>query len=132
MQSIISRTLILVLASLYFGGWGSAPSKSPSAATKGDYGTLVIFVTWDDTRHTPATNVYVEAHGFVRSLRSSQSYALRSTAPGKYEARIPPAVYDVFISDGISKPVCKRFEVTVHGTVSWRVRLVTDLEYTLK
>jgi hypothetical protein len=130
MRNHISRTLILAAASLQIGGWGLAQSKSPPAITKDDYGTLVIFARWDDTRHTPVTDVYVEAYGFVSSLGSNKSYVLRLTAPGRYEAKIPPAVYDVFVSEGGSIPVCKRIGLTSHGTVFWKIRLKTDLYFT--
>ena len=95
-------------------------------------GRLVVSAQWDDTRHTPATNVYIEAHGYVIALKASKSFILQPTAPGTYEAKLPPAVYDVFISDGISMPVCKRVEVTSHNTISWQVRLDMDLRYTRK
>jgi hypothetical protein len=132
MRTRIVRTLMLVMACLQVGGWGLAQSKSPPTGAKSDYGTLVVSAKWDDTRHTAATNVYIEAHGFVRGLGASHSYQLLPTESGRYEAKVPPAVYDVFISDGISIPVCKRVQVEAHRTVSWMVQLQTDLEYTLK
>lgn len=127
-------TMLIVILSIFVVAEGAQTqtTSSSQSTTKDTYGTLVVEATWNDTRATPATNIYVEAHGFVRSVGASQSFVLDAVAPGKYKLKIPPAVYDVFISDGISIPICKRFLLAPNKTVLWRVRLRGDMKYTLE
>jgi hypothetical protein len=132
MRNFVSRLLVLAVASLQIGSCALAQSKSSNTKTKDEDGSLFIAVTWGDTLHSPATDVYIEAHGFIESLRSSRSYVLRQTAPGRYESKVPPAVYDLFISEDTSIPVCKRVQVTPKSTVLLRIDLETDLVYTLR
>src|SRR5262249_26772170 len=79
-------------------------------------GKLVVLVTWGDANNTPATNTYVEAYGFVRKYGSKKSFVLNSSLAGRYEASLPPGVYDVFVSDGVSVPACKRVLITEGST----------------
>jgi hypothetical protein len=92
-------------------------------------GTLVVLVTWGDDNNTPATNVYVEAYGFVPEYRTSKSFLLKGTAPGRYQASLPPAVYDVFVSDGTSTPRCRRLLITPSHTRDWTLKLKIDEIY---
>jgi hypothetical protein len=95
-------------------------------------GTLVVLVTWGDANDTPANDVYVEAYGFVRQYGSEKSFVLKSPNAGRYEASLPPGVYDVFVSEGISIPSCKRVLVSAGSTSSWTLKLETDHVYTEK
>ena len=67
-------------------------------------GALVVLVTWGDVSRTPANDVYIDAHGFVRKYNSEKSFVLKMSGVGRYEASVPPAVYDVFVSEGTSAP----------------------------
>lgn len=95
-------------------------------------GTFVVHVTWGDNNNTPATNVYVEAHGFVPQYRTEKSFLLKSTGPGRYQTSLPPAVYDVFVSDGGSTPRCRRVLVTAGHVGEWTVKLKIDELYQQK
>jgi len=92
-------------------------------------GTLVVLVTWGDVDNSPATNVYVEAYGFVRKYGTTKSFLLKSTGPGQYEASLSPGVYDVFVSEGTSTPRCRRVLITAGYTGTWTLKLEMDDVY---
>ena len=119
--------LILVLAFLATGRGGDL--GRPAQKDEKD-GTLVVLVTWGDLDNTPATNVYIEAHGFVPKYRSEKSFVLKSLRDGQYEATLPPAVYDVFVSDGTSEPRCRRVLIRPGLTETWTLKLKIDEVYT--
>jgi hypothetical protein len=95
-------------------------------------GTLVVLVTWGDIDNTPATDVYVEAHGFVRKNDSEKSFVLKMSHAGRYEVSLPPGVYDVFVSEGTSIPRCRRVLVSPGFTGYWTLKLEIDDVYTEK
>jgi len=118
--------LVLLLGFLPTGradGAGSSLEKD---------GTLVVLVTWGDVYNTPATDVYVEAHGFVRKYHSEKSFVMKSSLDGRYEGSVPPGVYDVFVSEGTSVPACKRVLIKAGSTTSWTLKLKIDYVYTEK
>jgi hypothetical protein len=92
-------------------------------------GTLVVLVTWGDVDNTPANDVYVEAYGFVRTYGSEKSFVLKMAHAGRYEAALPPGVYDVFVSEGTSIPRCRRVLVTAGYTGYWTLKLEHDDVY---
>jgi len=93
-------------------------------------GTLVVLVTWGDVDNSPATDVYVEAHGFVRKHNSEKSFVLESSRAGRYQASLPPGVYDVFVSEGTSVPRCRRVLIGAGSTAYWTLKLEIDEVYT--
>ena len=95
-------------------------------------GKLVVLVNWSDAYSTPATDVYIEAHGYVRKYNSRKSFVLNSSLAGRYEASLPPGVYDVFVSDGISVPSCKRVRIKAGSTTSWTLQPELDDVYSEK
>lgn len=105
---------------------GRADSQS---GTSNKDGTLVVLLTWDDVDKTPAHDVYVEAHGFVVRDYAEKSFVLKMAHPGRYEAAIPPGVYDVFVSEGTSIPRCRRVLVTEGRTGYWTLMLEHDDVY---
>lgn len=117
--------LVILLALLPIG-W--ADDRDTSA----DKGTFVVLVTWGDVDNTPADDVYIEAHGFVREYNSEKSYTLSMSRAGRYEASLPPGVYDVFVSEGVSVPACKRVLIRAGETMSWTLKLENDYVYTDK
>jgi hypothetical protein len=89
-------------------------------------GKLVVMVTWGDLDNTPATDVYIEAHGWVEKLRAYKTIHLKLVRAGQYEAVLPPGIYDVFISEASSVPRCKRVLIRPGGTESYTLRLEID------
>jgi hypothetical protein len=92
-------------------------------------GKLVVLVTWGDVDNTPANDVYIEARGFVREYNSEKSFVLKSSIPGRYEASVPPGVYDVFVSENISEPRCKRMQIIGGLPSTWTLKLEFDEVY---
>ena len=95
-------------------------------------GTLAVNVTWGDVDNTPANDVYIEAHGWVPKNRSEKSFVLKSSKAGRYEASLPPAVYDVFVSEGTSEPRCRRIRMRGGIPSTWTLKLEIDEVYTQK
>jgi hypothetical protein len=92
-------------------------------------GKLVVLVTWGDVDNTPATNVYVEAYGFVVKHGSKKSFVLKMSQAGRYEGSLPPGVYDVFVSEGTSNPRCRRVLITADHSGNWTLKLEHDDVY---
>jgi hypothetical protein len=102
-------------------------AKYSSAVTPLDEaGTIVVLVTWGDINNTPANDVYIEAHGYVVKDRTEKSFSFKMVRAGRYEATIPPGVYDVFVSEGNSEPRCKRVLVASKRTGYWTLKLEND------
>jgi hypothetical protein len=116
--------LLLTLLPLQRAAQGNgAPEKD---------GALIVVVTWGDVDNTPATDVYVEAHGFVRKHNSDESFVLQRTNAGRYEGSLPPGVYDVFVSEGTSEPRCRRMRIREGLPSTWTLKLEIDEVYTQK
>jgi hypothetical protein len=92
-------------------------------------GKLVVMVTWGDLDNTPATDVYIEAHGWVAKLRAEKSFPLKLVRAGHYEAVLSPGIYDVFVSEGTSVPRCKRVLIRPGRTGYWTLKLKIDEVY---
>jgi hypothetical protein len=118
--------ILLLLLTIFVSAW---QQKATPPSNKD--GKLVVLVTWGDVDKTPANNAYVEAYGFVREYGSEKSFVLRMSHPGRYEASLPPGVYDVFVSEGTSHPRCGRFLIKSGATQSWTVNLEIDREHLL-
>ncbi|SRR5258706_5876069 len=129
MNSASLRYLLFFLLLVAILTSGLAQDVTPPSQKDG---VLVVLVTWGDTENTPATDVFAEAHGFVQKYRSEKSFVLKMSKPGQYEASLPPGVYDVFLSEGISVPRCRRVLITSGSTGYWTVKLETDDVYTDK
>jgi len=118
----------LALLPAFLGSGKTGDANSPT----GKDGTLVVNVTWGDVDNTPATDAFIEAYGFVPKYNSQRSFSLRMSRQGQYEAPLPPAVYDVFISEGTSVPACKRVLIKAGSTTNWTLKLENDYVYTEK
>ncbi len=123
----LKSCVILLLPALL--AIGSAQDASHSSAKEG---TLVVLVTWGDVDNMPANDVYIEAHGYVVKYRSEKSFVLKMVKAGRYEAALPPGVYDVFVSEGSSIPRCRRVLVTEDRTGYWTLKLEHDDVYLQK
>ena len=130
------QTLLLLLwITLSTISLGQAPQSTPPSAKTADPGShtengkLVVLVTWGDVDNTPANNVYVEAYGFVREYNAEKSFLLKMSRTGRYEASLPPGVYDVFVSEGTSIPRCRRVLITSGSIGYWTMKLEIDDVY---
>ena len=97
--------------------------------TPTDNGIIVVEVTWDDAFTTPATNVFIEAHSFAANYVSEKSFVLKMVKAGRYEAEVPPGVYDVFVSEASSTPRCRRTSITPGRGLHWKLMLEHDETY---
>jgi hypothetical protein len=98
-------------------------------------GTLVVQLDWKDVSHDPNgpfPPIYVEAYGFVSRYHEKKSFVLESSHFGRHERSLPPGVYDVFVSEGTSFPVCKRVRVTDGSTTTLNLQLEIDTVNTLR
>jgi hypothetical protein len=105
---------------------GRAQDSSRASAK---YGTLVVEMTLDDVYKTPPKDVYIEAHTFNANNISEKSFVFKMVAAGRYEAELPPGVYDVLISHPTSAPRCRRVSITSSYTGYWTLMLEHDEVY---
>ena len=133
------RMIPLLLFCLALAGVAIGQSRQSAASMEkavyspsGKEGALVVLVTWGDLNNTPATDVWIEAHGFVPMYHSERSFVLKLSQAGQYEASLPPAVYDVFVSEGTSLPRCNRVLIKSGGKEYWTLKLEVDNVYTEK
>jgi hypothetical protein len=128
MNIVSLRSLKLLVLLLVI--WPSQQCDKASANQQPDKnGTLIVLVTWGDDNDTPANDVYAEARGFVREYNSEKSFVLKSSTPGRYEASLPPGIYDVFIREDISEPRCKRMQIIQGRPTTWTLKLEFDEVY---
>ena len=92
-------------------------------------GTLIVRVTAGDLDNTPANDVYVEAYGFVEKYDSMKSFILKRSHDGQYEASLPHGIYNVFVSESLSVPRCRRFAIRPGLTTYWTLKLEFDDVY---
>ena len=123
------RTYSIIMFLLVLLASGSSQNVDQSLD---EDGKLVVHVTWGDVENSLATDVYIEAHGFVPKYNSKKSFVLKMSRPGQYAVSLPPAVYDVFVSEGVSVPACKRVLIKAASTTNWTLKLKTDYVYTDK
>jgi hypothetical protein len=121
---------VLVLLPAFLGTGRTDDASHPSESEKD--GMLIVQVTWGDVDSTPATDAFIEAHGFVPKYNSEKSFVLKMSRAGRYEAPLPPGVYDVFVSEGTSIPACKRVLIKAASTADWSLKLENDYVYTEK
>ena len=92
-------------------------------------GTLVVQMVWDDVEMTPTTGAYIEAHTFGAHGVSEKSFILKMVEAGRYQAELPPAVYDVFVSEASSTPRSRRVLVRAGQVGRWTLMLEHDEVY---
>ena len=119
----VAALTFLLLTTVQYTSAGAPPDNA---------GTIVVLVTWGDIGNTPANDVYIEAHGYVERDKAEKSFVFTMARAGRYEAAIPPGVYDVFVSEGNSEPRCKRVLVVSGRTGYWTLKLETDAVFTQK
>jgi hypothetical protein len=124
LRSLTIFVLLLALLQTQKADQGSQASEKE--------GTLVVLVTFGDVDNTPATDVHVEAYGFVPKYDSEKPFVLKRSNAGRYEASLPPGVYDVFVSEGTSEPRCRRMRIREGMPSTWTLKLEVDEVFTLK
>jgi len=92
----------------------------------GKNGILVVLASQNDVDATPTTGAYVEAHSFNVNWVLEKTFVLKMVKPGRYEAALPPGVYDVLVSEASSTPRCKRVLVAAGHTPTWKLMLEHD------
>jgi len=113
------RVLLLILVLM-------PTQKAADRAQPAANGTLVVRVTWGDDDNTPANDVYVEAHGYVRECNCEKSFVLKSPTVGRYEASLPAGIYDVFVSESTSEPRSRRIRIVGGMPSTWTLKLEID------
>src|SRR5215831_5204868 len=93
-------------------------------------GELVVKIAEGDIANSPADHVYVEAYGFGSNKQVRQPFVLQSSRKGEYKISLPPGIYDVFVSDEISEPRCKRVPIRPGEPTFWTLKLEMDFVYT--
>jgi hypothetical protein len=117
------------LAFVLFAIGSSGAQSSGSLTSSNKNGTLVVLVTRDDVNRTPEEEAYIEAHSFNVNGVAEKSFAFVKVKAGRYEATVPPGVYDVFVSAPSSTPRCRRSLVTAGYTGYWNLMLEHDDVY---
>jgi hypothetical protein len=103
--------------------------SAQEAGSSSEKYTLVVLVCWDDQYKTPAKGVYIEAHSFDVNGTFEKSFTLKMVKAGRYEAVIPPGVYDVFVSEASSTPRCRRISTAAGYIPTWNLMLEHDTVY---
>ena len=127
MNSVTLRHCIAVVLLPVCLAIGRAADQGSGVSDKD--GRVAVSVTWDDAERTPATGVYIEAHGFAVNYVSEKSFVFKMVKAGQYEAALPPGVYDVFVSEASSFPRCRRVLVTAGHTGQLPLMLEHDDVY---
>lgn len=78
-------SIVVLLIAFFTSGTAQNSGQPPEKD-----GKLVVLVTWGDLDSTPATNAYVEAHGYVPKYGSERSFVLKMSRAGRYEVRSHP------------------------------------------
>jgi hypothetical protein len=120
---------VLLCVALTFGQSHNSAKPNQQVEEMVKTGTLVVLMSWNDADTTPATGAYVEAHTFDANGVLEKSFILKMIQAGRYEAALPPGVYDVFISEASSSPRCRRVAVNAGYTPTWKLMLEHDDVY---
>jgi hypothetical protein len=84
-------------------------------------GTLVVQV-WLGDNNAPARDAFV----YVKDYLGQSSTTLSANKPGVFELRLAPGLYDVFVGELSSLPMCKRIEIKPDRTKVYTAKLEAD------
>jgi len=84
-------------------------------------GKLVVQALIGDN-NTPSKDAFV----YVRESLGQVSLAVSPTRIGWFEVALKPGLYDVFVSEGSSLPMCRRFEIKANQTKVYSAKLEAD------
>lgn len=110
---IISIALVLVLGYPTFG-----------ANQDHQEGKLLVKVVVGDLNE-PMRDAVVYVHGYL----GRPSGVANVVRPGLFEMSLQPGVYDVFVGESSTLPVCKRIEIKPDDTRVYTIKLEPDLEH---
>ena len=113
----VRRTAIALLLGEVFGGW--SPQKD---------GFLAVIVTLGEAR-TPLTSASVFVRGYRHVYLGDLSSSLEQTKPGVFGAALPEGVYDVFVSDAGTLPICRRVAIVSGHREDIYANLKLDMEH---
>src|SRR5579863_6503293 len=83
-------------------------SPTSGANQVGQEGKLIVTVLLGDN-NAPARDAFV----YIREDMKEISRSISASNPGMFEISLSPGLYDVFVSEGSSLPICKRVEIKV-------------------
>lgn len=84
-------------------------------------GKLVVLALLGDD-NAPSKDAFV----YVRGYLGQPSIAVSPSRVGWFEISLHPGLYDVFVSEGSSLPMCRRFEVKANETKVYHAKLEPD------
>ena len=99
----------------------SLTSAAHQASQENKSGKLVVRALIGDN-NTPSKDAFV----YIRGNLGQPSTALSPTRDGWFEISLKPGLYDVFVSEGSSLPMCKRIEVKPNYTKMYTAKLEAD------
>ena len=97
----------------------TAPTSGTDQSPKN--GKLVVRV-WLGDNNSPARDAFV----YVKDYLGKSSTALSANQPGVFELSLPSGLYDVFVGEGSSLPMCKRIEIKPDHTKVYTAKLEAD------
>ena len=87
-------------------------------------GHLIVRVLQGDD-NSPARDAFV----YVRGAFGGKSESVSPNKPGWFEVSLSPGLYDVFVSEGSSLPMCKRLEIKRDYTRMYTAKLEVDEDH---
>jgi hypothetical protein len=91
-------------------------------------GKLIVVVTYEYDGG-PARDSLVYVRGYRPLPFGEVSINLSPTRAGWFETSLPPGLYDVYVSEWSSLPMCQRMEIAGDGIEYYRARLKPDHEH---
>jgi hypothetical protein len=102
--------------------------KPVTSQPSSDVGFLAISVTTGDDQG-PSSSAFVLVRGYRPVFNGESSTMLKATHDGFFETRLPPGVYDIFVSEVSSVPMCKRVEIVGGNIEHYTANLKLDNEH---
>ncbi len=91
-------------------------------------GTLIVRVFIGDN-NSPSRGAFVYVRGYRRPVYKEESVIPDKVREGWFELSLQPGLYDVFISEGSSLPMCRRVEIHAGKTKFYTAKLEADEDH---
>ena len=91
-------------------------------------GFLSVTVSLQDT-HVPLTSAFVFVRGYRQVYLGESSSVLRQVKDGVFATSLPPGIYDVFVSDVGTIPICKRVVIVTGEGEHYDANLKVDFAH---
>ena len=91
-------------------------------------GTLIVRVFIGDN-NSPSRDAFVYVRGYTRPVYKEVSVMPDKLREGWFELSLQPGLYDVFISEGSSLPMCRRVEIKAGRTRFYTAKLEADEDH---